>query len=303
MFIKRELNTMQRLFLIFIFITINLFAQIDTTDYYPLHVGDKWQYYELFTHSSYTIEVIGDTIMPNGQPYFILTSLDRKFQRVENNRYVYFFNEDTQNSETILFDVFSPKGTLFWAPLNPFPNCYSGMGIYDVGVDSDNLFGENLEWRDIRLATVYTNVTPPDTIWDRTVDAYWPRITKGIGVTAFSYGMEELIGAVINKVGYGILSGVKEPINSIPSDFELFQNYPNPFNPSTIITFEIPKDNFVELSVYDILGREVEKLVSEFKQAGRYTVDFNGNNLSSGLYIYKLKAGDYSATKKMMLLK
>ncbi|MFH1043332.1 MAG: T9SS type A sorting domain-containing protein [bacterium] len=85
--------------------------------------------------------------------------------------------------------------------------------------------------------------------------------------------------------------------------YQLLNNYPNPFNPSTTITFEIPKDNHVELSIYDILGREVEKLVSEFKQAGRYTVSFNGDNLTSGLYFYKLKAGDYSATKKMMLLK
>jgi Secretion system C-terminal sorting domain len=80
-------------------------------------------------------------------------------------------------------------------------------------------------------------------------------------------------------------------------------NYPNPFNPTTTITYEIPKDGFVTLKVYDILGREVATLVNEFKTAGKYYVNFNAGNLASGMYFYRFKSGSYISTKKMMLLK
>ncbi|MFH0735677.1 MAG: T9SS type A sorting domain-containing protein [bacterium] len=86
-------------------------------------------------------------------------------------------------------------------------------------------------------------------------------------------------------------------------DYDLFQNYPNPFNPSTTISFQMPKDGFVTLKIYDILGKEVTTLVNEFKTTGKYNVQFNASNLASGMYIYQIKAGDYSNTKKLMLMK
>ncbi len=87
--------------------------------------------------------------------------------------------------------------------------------------------------------------------------------------------------------------------------FELFQNYPNPFNPSTIISWQSPVSSWQTLKVYDVLGNEVATLVDEYKSAGMYNVQFTMHNqqLSSGLYFYQLKAGDYSETKKMMYLK
>ena len=86
-------------------------------------------------------------------------------------------------------------------------------------------------------------------------------------------------------------------------DYDLFQNYPNPFNPSTTISFQMPKDGFVTLKIYDILGKEVTTLVNEFKTTGKYNVQFNASNLASGMYIYQIKAGEYSNTKKLMLMK
>ena len=93
-------------------------------------------------------------------------------------------------------------------------------------------------------------------------------------------------------------------------DFVLFQNYPNPFNPSTAIRYTIPNavilsgaKNLVTLKVYDVLGNEIATLVNEYKLAGSYEVEFDGGKLSSGVYYYQLKAGDYLETKKMLLLK
>lgn len=87
------------------------------------------------------------------------------------------------------------------------------------------------------------------------------------------------------------------------SDYELNQNYPNPFNPNTTISFSIPKQEFVTLKVYDILGKEIKTLVSNNVQSGKYTVNFDGTNLPSGIYFFSIKAGNFSAVKKMTLIK
>jgi photosystem II stability/assembly factor-like uncharacterized protein len=104
------------------------------------------------------------------------------------------------------------------------------------------------------------------------------------------------------------LIGVKQISNEAPVKFILSQNYPNPFNPKTKIKFDLPKANImgrldVQLKVYDILGREVSTIVNSRLAPGRYEAEFDGTNLSSGVYLYVLHAGDYFETKKMVLLK
>ncbi len=89
----------------------------------------------------------------------------------------------------------------------------------------------------------------------------------------------------------------------IPDKFSLSQNYPNPFNPSTTISFDIPVDSKVRISLFDMSGREVANIVNEFKTAGYYTVNFNGSNLASGAYFYRIDAGNFVDTKKMLLVK
>lgn len=87
------------------------------------------------------------------------------------------------------------------------------------------------------------------------------------------------------------------------TNYELSQNYPNPFNPTTTINFALPKADHVTLMVYDVLGKEVTTLVNDYKESGRYSVEFNASKLSSGVYIYKLTSGKYNEVKKLMLLK
>ncbi|RPI13374.1 MAG: T9SS C-terminal target domain-containing protein [Ignavibacteriae bacterium] len=96
--------------------------------------------------------------------------------------------------------------------------------------------------------------------------------------------------------------GIKK-ISTIVKDFALSQNYPNPFNPATKINFSIPKSDYVDLRVYDLLGREVEVLTSQYLIAGEYEVEFDARNLSSGMYYYRLRTGDNIAVKKMTLVK
>ena len=101
----------------------------------------------------------------------------------------------------------------------------------------------------------------------------------------------------------GNVVGINDFNFSIPESHELHQNFPNPFNPSTSIQYAISSRQFVSLKVYDILGNEIATLVNEEQPAGRYEVEFNAATLPSGVYFYQLKAGEYTAVKKMILLK
>jgi hypothetical protein len=100
------------------------------------------------------------------------------------------------------------------------------------------------------------------------------------------------------------LTGIYEEISSeLPNNFVLMQNYPNPFNPSTTIEFTLPKSEYVELKVYNILGKEVSTLVSKKLNQGSHTYTFDGKNLASGIYYYQLVGGEYREVKKMILIK
>ncbi len=102
----------------------------------------------------------------------------------------------------------------------------------------------------------------------------------------------------------GVFEGDDNSGNSImPDKYDLFQNYPNPFNPTTTIKYSIPSESLVKIKIYDILGREVTVLVNEEKSAGNYTIQFNGNNFASGVYLYRIQAGNFVDTKKMILMK
>ncbi|HEX2787755.1 MAG TPA: T9SS type A sorting domain-containing protein [Ignavibacteria bacterium] len=91
--------------------------------------------------------------------------------------------------------------------------------------------------------------------------------------------------------------------NELVKSYALYQNYPNPFNPETTIKFDIPKSSFVNISVYDVTGKLIKQLLNDNRTSGSYEVKFNAFNLASGVYYYKITAGDFSEVKKMMLVK
>lgn len=95
---------------------------------------------------------------------------------------------------------------------------------------------------------------------------------------------------------------VEDDVNSI-NQFALSQNYANPFNPSTVISYQLPVGGSAKIKVYNILGNEITTLVNEYKPAGMYEVEFDAEKLSSGVYFYQLQDGEYTAMKKMILIK
>jgi hypothetical protein len=148
-----------------------------------------------------------------------------------------------------------------------------------------------------------------DTLWTKSIEEYndgkSAQQTKDGGyiVTGNTYSMERGYDIFLIKVAPELSNIEIDNQVHIASTFTLKQNYPNPFNPSTTIEFTLPKSEYVELRVYNILGKEVSTLVSNKLNQGNHTYQFDGKNLASGIYYYQLTAGDYREVKKMILLR
>jgi len=99
------------------------------------------------------------------------------------------------------------------------------------------------------------------------------------------------------------VTDVSDEQNVIPTEYGFYQNYPNPFNPSTVIKYDLPKEGFVTMKIYNILGKEIKTLVNDFKRAGSYNVTFDAGNLPSGIYFCRIKSNDFSAVRKLLLIK
>jgi Secretion system C-terminal sorting domain len=148
----------------------------------------------------------------------------------------------------------------------------------------------------------YTNTFPNDTLWE-TLTLNYNSINKIIirvdssennGIADYNFDNFSFSSAV---------TSVLKDSSNIPISYELSQNYPNPFNPTTVINYGLAKAGRIVLKIYNVLGKEVSKLVDSKKAAGRYSVTFDASNLSSGIYIYVLKTDGFISSKKMLLIK
>ena len=122
-----------------------------------------------------------------------------------------------------------------------------------------------------------------------------PSVTSG----SYAYRLKQMD----NDGTFKYSDMVEVTVNHIPNDYSLNQNYPNPFNPSTTIAYDIPKTSLVRISVYDILGKEIKLLVNTEKNPGHYEIIFDAKDLAGGIYYYSIRAGEFSQSKKMILLK
>lgn len=156
----------------------------------------------------------------------------------------------------------------------------------------------------------YFDAPLPDSI-DRIKIRIYPAPYSGNTVRFIELGFDFLRGVkddqfstrfLIDPFEDTTIVGVEDEPN-LPKNFHLFQNYPNPFNPTTSIKYSVESIKYIQITVYDILGREITKLVNEEKFPGEYTISFDGSNLSSGIYFYRLTSGQYTETKKMILQK
>ena len=202
-------------------------------------------------------------------------------------------------------------------------NTYIGMallskgnyGIYaitndgsDGGIDIYDGFTKSEKWTALTSGIKHATAGPADISAVVSSGPYNIPAKSSIDV-AFAIAADTSITALRKavknakeKFGW-ILSDVTNNKIIVPVKFELYQNYPNPFNPTTIIKYSIPKQSMVSLKVYNMLGEEVAELVNGEKSKGNYQVNFNAKGLSSGIYLYRIKAGNFVQTKKMVLIK
>lgn len=172
-----------------------------------------------------------------------------------------------------------------------FTYSFSSQGDGDVWLIKADSNGSE-SWK----ATVGTTNSEVGFSIDQTTDDGF--IVCGFAESSVTYDKNVLLIRL-----YEGQSGIENSGSPVVSSFELKQNFPNPFNPSTTISYSIPTAGFVQLLVYDALGTEIKTLVSEFKQAGNYTINFDARNLPTGIYFYKITSGSFQSVKKMILLR
>lgn len=180
-------------------------------------------------------------------------------------------NIDNGPIDKIVFDfAVSSSGTIF-------------AGVYDGGVFQSTDNGEN--WVEVNEGLSNSFILSLAISSDDKVYAG----TSGGGVFRLDYSPTEIY--------------VENNSNIIPSDYSILQNYPNPFNPATNISFDLPRKSYVNLSVYNLLGQKVETLINKEMEAGRYNAIWDGIEMASGIYFYRIETDDFVETKKMLLLK
>ena len=280
---KSKLNSKFILLIIsFSTLTFGQYPQMD----FPLQIGNLWQYSEI--PGSYTeSKAIKDTLMPNGLTYTQINgALFYGYFRKEESK-VFLYNLSS-NDESVVYDFSLSTGDTLSIIINGSDTVVTT--VYEEG--TGEIFG--LQRYYMAFLTKYLSSS-----------AYAIRyVTDGFGFTAYngevlSFGLS---GAIINGIPYGNIIQVLNTEN-FPIKYQLMQNYPNPFNPVTRIKFSVPKSETVQIIVYNLLGKEIQTLLNEYKQFGTYEVEFDAGKLTSGIYFYRMTSGNYSETKKMILLR
>lgn len=187
------------------------------------------------------------------------------------------------------------RGVAYQSNTIPLNQWIHIAGVYDHGTLKIYLNGEEKAEHyhpDAKLKVSNTDLT-----------IGWARGTDNDNVGGNTY-FDGYIDDIIIKNSTEVVTNIENINNEgIEKRFILCYNYPNPFNPTTVITYQLPEATHVILKVYNILGEEITTLIDEYKQSGRYNVEFNASNLVSGIYIYKLEAGNFIDVKKMVLMR
>jgi len=290
-----------KILIFFLIGSISFSQSNEFLDFYPLSVGNQWTMLSQFDvppyEEHYFVSVEKDTLI-NDKIYFKIKT-EYPFS---NSKYYSFERIDTLTSRVIRYDKY-----------------YS----IDYIIDSLEAEGEDFFTAE-RYHSIYPFNNPTQCYWVKTdtvlniqtvIKAFqginndwWPPayiLAKGFGLVEIqgTQWRTELVYAKIDGIEYGTPVGNIKEESSLPKEFVLTQNYPNPFNPTTIIKYDIPGFSFITLKVYDVLGKEIATLVNDEKPAGSYEVEFSAIGLPSGIYFYKLQAGNFIETKKMVLMK
>lgn len=273
---------------------------------YPLSVGNKWIYnYQWIDWISYhspdifSREVISEVVKPNGKMYYeIIENMgmeDTVYERIDTlEGKIYRYEEYCPGSEQLIEDLVMDVGDSSFASRFDYCNEYGRTELTsEQSFSKWDLDGVKHNYFYVTLVTAEYSLASK-------IGLEYFKLSDDNGEKTYS-----LKGMVINDIVYGdtTITSLRNDISSTPDKFELSYNFPNPFNPKTRIKYSIKEAGLVKIKVYDVLGSEIKILVDEVKEAGFHSVEFDGSNLPSGVYIYSLKVNGYNASKKMILLK
>lgn len=287
---------MKRLLLLFVLILSEFFYAQEP---FPLKLNNSWTTRDFYFRPYYKITVADSNIFINNKQYYEIHSLNLQtpftyYSRLREDGYYVDF--DSVNFRERIYFKENPKIGDYWVNENPSV-LKDHFTIVDTGYYL--IFGRS---------TKIFIVSVTDSILNYN-EQYWSVEFGLIQYTVedpFAGNLYWLSGCVIDGVVYGdtSLNPVSVDDNEPPpEEYLLKQNYPNPFNPVTNIIFYLPTGTYVQLKILDILGNEINEIINEEKEAGNHQIVFDGSGLSSGIYFYKLIAGSYQETKKMILIK
>jgi len=202
-------------------------------------------------------------------------------------------------SNRILVANYSTIPTLTVSPLYIGVNSSSGNGSFTVA----NTTGGTMNWSAISNSNWINIVSGSSGTNNGTINISYQTNNGGYRVGTITVTSTGAFGSPQSvEVRQSQIVNVEDQ-ELIPIKFMLYQNYPNPFNPTTIISYDLPSSEYVMLKIYDLLGREIMTPVHEYKTAGRYNITLNAKDIPSGILIYKIDAGNYHSSRKLILLK
>lgn len=287
--------------------------------YFPLEINNKWFYtvtewdwsippvYREYTRKVF---VEKDTVMgAAGKSYKKVVSVPYTFGSINN-----YYRIDSLSG--LLFSIAPsyqeefPIHDFLTEPGDTIPLTFTGMLNEITKTVFDSVYSLTLSGNNYLIKSYHDIFT---------LLSYEQELANNLGIIRYRYGYDfgsttgTLRGAVINGVVFGdtTFTGIEDEA-PLPDDYSLSQNYPNPFNPSTTISYHLPAASSVTLTLFDILGRKVATIIDRVQEAGNHRITINTadtrtfsdlNELPSGVYFYRLQAGEFSSTRKMTLLK
>jgi hypothetical protein len=273
---------------------------LDTTDYFPLHVGDYWTYR---ADNGVVIETrrVLDTVMIEGKKYYrIAGSFGSGTLHVDSGKVI----TRVLDEDRVLYKLDAKVGEQWTWILR-----YDSSRV-DTGV---NWFGEPLDSVRIKEGPLTGQVFRDVLAYGRNNlhvydDETYEFLAPGFGLimkVSYLTNLSVIYGAAMAGRLFGdtTITSVYTPEEVGREDFLLKQNYPNPFNPSTTISYDLPTRSHVTLKIFNLLGQEVATLVNGEVEAGRHQMQWNARGLSSGVYFYRLQAGKFVETRKLILLR
>jgi len=265
--------------------------------FFPHRVGDTWQYTLDNTTIIYDTDIIVADSTDSAGTVYLKYEGDNFYRYYIDTSYNVYASRDGGLSYSYNYyklDADSGHSWIVWYDTEDYYIQAKVVNVFqDIYWSIPTTIKEIEEWL----------FFGQDSLWGAT-----KFLASGFGLVAY-WGepgpFYHLSGAIIDSVQYGFIVGINELRNRplLPKVVELYQNYPNPFNPSTTIQYQLNCASSVVLEIFNNLGQKLETLINELQPPGNYKIQFDGSNFSNGVYYYRIKVGDFSQQRKMLLIK